>query len=142
MLYPLGMAFCFLWSIEIRIRMGEKVMRILILDDSSFMRMMLRKMLERGDHEIVGEAENGKEAIWRYMVLTPDLVVMDITMPILSGIEAVKEICSHDPNAKVLMCSAMGQHSIIRECIEYGAKGFITKPFQAECILEEIERIS
>ncbi|EGW41723.1 response regulator, partial [Desulfosporosinus sp. OT] len=101
-------------------------MRILVADDSSFMRKIIQAVLERAGHQVVGEASDGQEAVSRYQELKPDLVIMDITMPIVNGLESLKEILCSNPDAKVLMCSAMGQESIIQESIEYGAKGFIT----------------
>ncbi|SDG27225.1 response regulator [Desulfosporosinus hippei] len=117
-------------------------MRILVVDDSLFMRNIVRSVLERAGHQVIGEATNGQEAIYKYMDLNPELVIMDITMPILNGIESLKEILRYNSTAKVLMCSAMGQTTMIKESIESGAKGFITKPFDAELILREIESIS
>jgi len=117
-------------------------MQVLVVDDSLFMRRIVQSVLVRGGHQVIGEASNGQEAISQYRDLKPELVMMDITMPVLNGVEALKEIISYDPNAKVLMCSAMGQIGMIEECIEYGAKGFVTKPFNAELLLKEITRIS
>lgn len=112
--------------------------RIMIVDDAAFMRMMLRDILTKGGHEVVGEAENGLKAVDKYKEVSPDLVLMDITMPELDGIGAVKRIKAVDPNAKIIMCSAMGQQVMVLESIQAGARDFIVKPFQADRILEAI----
>jgi two-component system chemotaxis response regulator CheY len=113
---------------------------VLIVDDAAFMRMMLRDILVRGGYEIVGEAENGNRAVELYKELGPDIVTMDITMPELDGITALKEIRALDPNAVVIMCSAMGQQALVIDAIEEGAKDFIVKPFQPERVLESIKK--
>ncbi|MFE8699195.1 response regulator [Cytobacillus sp. FJAT-54145] len=115
--------------------------RILIVDDAKFMRMTLSNILNKANHEVVGEGENGKEAIKLYKELSPDLVTMDITMPEMSGLEAVKEIKKDFPNAKVIMCSAMGQQKMVVEAIEAGAKDFIVKPFDEGRVLDAINRV-
>lgn len=115
-----------------------KMARIMIVDDAAFMRMMLRDILTKGGYEVVGEAENGLRAIEKYKEVSPDLVLMDITMPELDGIGAVKQIKAVDPNAKIIMCSAMGQQAMVLESIQAGARDFIVKPFQADRILEAI----
>lgn len=115
--------------------------RILIVDDAAFMRMMIKDILTKNDYEVVGEAENGLKAIEKYKELTPDLVLMDITMPELDGIQAVKQIKAYDANAKVIMCSAMGQQAMVIESIQAGAKDFIVKPFQAERVIEAIQKV-
>ncbi|BAM46926.1 MAG: response regulator [Amphibacillus sp.] len=115
--------------------------RILITDDAAFMRMQLRNIFESLGHEIVGEAENGQVAIDLYKELMPDLVTMDITMPEMNGVEAVKGIKSFDPNATIVMCSAMGQQQMVLEAIQAGAKDFIVKPFDQERIKQAIEKI-
>ncbi|WP_017187654.1 response regulator [Alkalibacillus haloalkaliphilus] len=112
--------------------------KILIVDDAAFMRMMIKDILEKNDYVIVGEAENGQEAVEQYKELKPDLVTLDITMPEKNGIEALKEIMSEDSNAKVVMCSAMGQQAMVIDAIQAGAKDFIVKPFQADRVLEAI----
>ena len=117
-------------------------MRIMVADDSLFMRKIIRAMLEQAGHQVIGEASDGRKAICQYTNLSPDLVIMDITMPVLSGLASLKEILSHDPDAKVIMCSAMGQETIINECIECGAKGFIIKPLTIELLLKEITKLS
>ncbi|MEH7526065.1 response regulator, partial [Bacillus sp. JJ1503] len=112
--------------------------RILIVDDAKFMRITLSTILKKANHEIVGEGENGKEAVQLYEDLLPDLVTMDITMPEMSGLEAVKEIKRQYPSAKVIMCSAMGQQKMVVEAIELGAKDFIVKPFDEGRVLEAV----
>lgn len=113
--------------------------RILIVDDAAFMRHMLTQMVD-GVHEVCGEAANGVEAIQKYKELRPDIVTMDITMPDMQGIDAVKEILAFDPHAKILMCSAMGQRQMVLEAMKTGAKDFVVKPFQKERILDAISR--
>lgn len=115
--------------------MGTKV---LIVDDAAFMRMMLRDILAKNGFEIVGEADNGKVAVQMYGELKPDVVTMDITMPEMDGIAAVKEIKAADPNAKVVMVSAMGQQAMVIEAIRSGAADFIVKPFQPDRVLEAL----
>lgn len=115
--------------------MGTKV---LIVDDAAFMRMMLRDILAKNGFEVVGEADNGKIAVQMYNELKPDVVTMDITMPEMDGIAAVKEIKAADPNAKVVMVSAMGQQAMVIEAIRSGAADFIVKPFQPDRVLEAL----
>lgn len=115
--------------------------RVLIVDDAAFMRMMIKDILQKNGFEVVGEASNGIEAVDLYKKEKPDVVTMDITMPDMDGIEAVKEIKSFDPAAKVIMCSAMGQQSMVMDAIKSGAKDFIVKPFQADRVLEAIRKV-
>ncbi|MDR3254607.1 MAG: response regulator [Synergistaceae bacterium] len=115
--------------------MGTKV---LIVDDAAFMRMMLRDILAKNGFEVVGEADNGKVAVQMYGELKPDVVTMDITMPEMDGIAAVKEIKAADPDAKVVMVSAMGQQAMVIEAIRSGAADFIVKPFQPDRVLEAL----
>lgn len=117
-------------------------MKVLITDDAAFMRMTIRKILEENGIEIAGEAANGKEAVDRYKELSPDIVTMDITMPIKNGIEAIRDIIEFDSNARILACSAMGQESMVIEAIKAGAKGFIVKPFQADKLLMELDKLA
>jgi two-component system, chemotaxis family, chemotaxis protein CheY len=112
--------------------------KILIVDDATFMRMMLKDILVKNGYEVIGEAGNGEEAVQKYKELNPDLVLLDITMPEKSGIEALKEIKEFDANAKVVMCSAMGQQSKVMEARELGSVDFVVKPFQAGRVLEAI----
>ncbi len=115
--------------------------KILIVDDAAFMRLNLRNIIKDFGHEIIGEAENGKQAIVKYKDLTPDLVTMDITMPVMDGIEAAKNIIQFDKEAKIIMCSAMGQQAMVIKAIEAGAKDFIVKPFNKDRIKEALEKI-
>jgi len=115
--------------------------RILIIDDAKFMRITLRNILINANHEVIGEGENGKEAIELYREFRPDLVTMDITMPEMDGIEAVKMIKKEFPNAKIVMCSAMGQQKMVVEAIEAGAKDFIIKPFDELRVTDAINRV-
>lgn len=112
--------------------------RVLVVDDAAFMRMMVKDILTKNGYEVVGEAENGMKALEKYQELKPDLVTMDITMPEMDGISAVKEIKKVDPNAKIVMCSAMGQQAMVIEAIQAGARDFIVKPFQADRVLEAV----
>ncbi|MBO1510292.1 response regulator [Metabacillus bambusae] len=115
--------------------------RILIVDDAKFMRMTLSNILIKANHEVVGEAENGVEAIELFVKEKPDLVTLDITMPEKNGIEALKEIKQEYPQAKIIMCSAMGQQKMVVEAIEAGAKDFIVKPFDENRVIEAINRV-
>jgi len=117
--------------------MGEG---ILIVDDAAFMRMMIKDVLTKNNYDVVGEAENGKKGIEKYQELNPKLVIMDITMPEVNGIEAVKKIKEIDSEANVIMCSAMGQQAMVIEAIQAGAKDFIVKPFQADRIIEAVKK--
>jgi two-component system, chemotaxis family, chemotaxis protein CheY len=111
---------------------------VLVVDDALFMRIALTNMLEEWGLQVVGQGANGKEAVALYEQLKPDLVTMDLTMPVMSGIEALKIIRQQDPNAKIIMITALGQQRIIVDAIENGAKDFITKPFQPEKLKEVI----
>ena len=113
---------------------------VLIADDAAFMRMMLKNVLTEAGYEVVGEAENGAVAVTRYRELSPDLTTMDITMPEMDGLAALKEIRAGDPAALVVMCSAMGQQSMVIESIQAGAKDFIVKPFQPDRVLEAVQK--
>ena len=114
---------------------------ILICDDAAFMRMMIKDILTKNGYNVVGEAENGAKGVEKYNELKPDLVLMDITMPEMDGIQALKTIKGNDPNAMVIMCSAMGQQAMVIEAIQSGAKDFIVKPFQAERVLEAVKKV-
>ena len=114
---------------------------ILICDDAAFMRMMIKDILTKNGYNIAGEAENGLRAIEKYAEVKPDLVLMDITMPEMDGIEALKRIKAADPNASVIMCSAMGQQAMVIESIQAGAKDFIVKPFQADRVIEAVQKV-
>lgn len=114
--------------------------RILIVDDALFMRGMLKKILEEHGYQVVGEAQNGVEAIEKYNALKPDLVTLDITMPDMTGLAALKAIRVIDDKAKVVMCSAMGQSSMVVDAIQNGAMDFIVKPFQTSTVIEALRR--
>jgi two-component system chemotaxis response regulator CheY len=114
--------------------------KILVVDDSLFMRRMLRSILINGGHDVIGEAENGQIALSRYTQLRPDLVTMDLTMPVLTGLEAVDAIIKKHPEARIVVCSAMGQQFYIVDALKAGAKDFIVKPFQADRVLEAIKK--
>lgn len=114
--------------------------RILVVDDAAFMRMMIRDILTKNGYEVCGEANDGAQAIEKFKELHPDLVTMDITMPEMDGIVALKEIKKIDPNSKVIMCSAMGQQAMVIDAIQAGAKDFIVKPFQADRVIEAIKK--
>jgi len=115
--------------------------RVLVCDDAIFMRTMISDILSGAGYEVVGEAETGVQAIDRYRTLKPDLVTMDIVMPDMGGIDAVREIVKEDPHAKILMCSAMGQQALVVEAIQAGAKDFVVKPFQPSRVLEAVQRV-
>ncbi len=115
--------------------------RILIVDDAAFMRMMIKNIVTKNGYEVVAEAENAQVAVELYKEHKPDLVTMDITMPEMNGIEGVKAIRGVDPDANIIMCSAMGQQAMVMEAIQAGAKDFIVKPFQQDRILQAIERV-
>jgi len=115
--------------------------RVLVVDDASFMRNMLRDVFERGPFVVVGEAENGVEAVRLYQKLRPDLTSLDIVMPLMDGITALKEIVRFDPSAKVVMCSALGQEALVAEAIDAGASEFIVKPFRAERVLKVAQSV-
>lgn len=114
--------------------------KILIVDDAAFMRMMIKDILTKNGFEVVAEAADGAQAVEKYKELKPDLVTMDITMPEKDGIAALKEIKEFDPNAKIIMCSAMGQQAMVIDAIQAGAKDFIVKPFQADRVIEAIQK--
>lgn len=114
---------------------------ILICDDAAFMRMMIKDVLTKNGYNVVGEAENGLKAVEKYKEVNPDLVLMDITMPEMDGIQALKEIKALDSGAFVIMCSAMGQQAMVIESIQAGAKDFIVKPFQAERVIEAVKKV-
>jgi len=114
---------------------------ILVVDDAAFMRIMLKDTLNKLGYKVIGEGSDGIEAVSKYKELNPDVVIMDITMPNIDGIGAVKEIKKIDSNAKIIMCSAMGQKEMIKEAILAGAKDFIVKPFQSDRIKEALEKI-
>ena len=114
---------------------------VLVCDDAAFMRMMIKDILTKNGYNIAGEAENGVKAIEKYNELKPDLVLMDITMPEMDGIQALKKIKEADAKATVIMCSAMGQQAMVIESIQAGARDFIVKPFQAERVIEAVKKV-
>ena len=115
--------------------------RILIVDDAAFMRMMLKDILTKNGFEVCGEGVNGKDGVSKFKELNPDLVTLDITMPEMTGLDALKEIKAINPDAKVVMCSAMGQQAMVIEAIQSGARDFIVKPFQADRVIDSINKI-
>ena len=115
--------------------------KILIVDDTLFMRTLLKNILFSGGHTIAGEAGDGEDGFSKYKELKPDLVTMDIVMPKMNGIEALKAIKEFDPAAKVIMCTAVGQEQMVKLAIKTGAKGYIIKPFQAPKVLEEVKSV-
>lgn len=114
---------------------------ILICDDAMFMRTMIKDILTKNGYDVVGEAENGLKAVEKFNECNPDVVLMDITMPEMDGISALKQIRATDPNACVIMCSAMGQQAMVIDAIQCGAKDFIVKPFQADRVLEAVKKV-
>ncbi len=116
--------------------------RVLIVDDAAFMRSMIRDILTKNGFEVAGEAGNGNEAIRLYDEQKPDLVTMDIVMPLKSGIEATREIIAKYPDAQIVICSALGQETLVMEAMEVGAKDFIVKPFKEEQVLEICRRLA
>ena len=115
--------------------------KILVVDDAAFMRMMVKDTLTKGGYTDLYEAVDGADAVAKYAEISPDLVIMDITMPNKDGLEALKEIRANDPNANVIMCSAMGQESMVIDAIKSGAKDFIVKPFKPDRVLKTVSSI-
>jgi two-component system, chemotaxis family, chemotaxis protein CheY len=115
--------------------------KVLVVDDAQFMRITLSSILTKAGFEVIGEAADGEAAIEMYRNLKPDLVTMDITMPKMNGIDAAKAILQEDPNALIVMCSAVGQQKIVVEAIQLGAKDFIVKPFDETRVVETIKRL-
>ncbi|NLM26018.1 MAG: response regulator [Firmicutes bacterium] len=113
---------------------------VLITDDTAFMRMTLKNVIQKNGFNVVGEAADGEEAVAKYAELRPDLVTMDITMPKMDGITAIKEIMKIDPNAKIIVCSAMGQKPMVIDALNAGAKDFLVKPFDAERVIEALNK--
>ena len=114
---------------------------ILVVDDAAFMRMTIKKMVEPHGHKVTCEAENGVEAIKRFLEFKPDIVLLDITMPEMNGVEALKRIKEAKPDAKVIICSAMGQQAMVAQTIQYGAKDFIVKPFEEDRLIAAIDKV-
>ncbi|MFN8671895.1 MAG: response regulator [Candidatus Sericytochromatia bacterium] len=115
--------------------------RVLVVDDAAFMRMMLKDILIKNGFMVIGEASNGAEAVLKYQELKPDVVTMDITMPEMDGITAVREIIKINSSAKVVMCSAMGQQAMVLDAIQAGARDFIVKPFQEEKVVDAMTKV-
>jgi len=115
--------------------------KVLIVDDASFMRSVLKTMLEKNGFQVVDEAENGSVAVRKYKELKPDIVTMDITMPEMDGIQALKEIRQFDSNSKVVMISALGQEAHVMEAVMSGAKGFIVKPFKEDYVIQTLSKL-
>ena len=114
---------------------------VLVCDDAIFMRTMITDILTQAGYEVIGEAETGAQAVEKYRQLKPDMVTMDIVMPDMGGIEAVRDICKDNPEARILMCSAMGQQALVVEAIQAGAKDFVVKPVQPSRVLEAVQRL-
>lgn len=115
--------------------------KVLIVDDAAFMRVSIKNMLSKNGFDVVGEAENGKIAIQKYQELSPDIVTMDITMPEMDGLASIKKILAINPSANIIMISAMGQESMVREAVLSGAKGFIVKPFKEDAIVAALNNL-
>ncbi len=113
---------------------------VLVVDDAAFVRLTIKKMLEAHDHHVAGEAENGEEAIRKYKEIKPDVVLLDLTMPEMNGVEALRQIIAYDPNAKIIICSAMGQQAMVVNAIESGAIDFVVKPFEEERLIKSVEK--
>jgi two-component system chemotaxis response regulator CheY len=115
--------------------------RVLVADDASFMRQMIQEIIEPEGYEVIGEAADGMEAVEQYHALKPDLVTMDIVMPKRSGIDAVRGILQSDPDARIVMCSALGQETLVMEAIQAGAKDFIVKPFKPDSVIATLGKV-
>lgn len=116
--------------------------KVMIVDDAAFMRVSIRNILLKNGFEVACEAENGAVAVQKYVEAKPDVVTMDITMPEMSGLEALKAIRQIDPNALIVMVSALGQEAMVREAVLSGAKGFIVKPYKEEIIIETLRKLA
>jgi len=116
-------------------------MRVLVADDASFMRQMIRDIIEPEGFEVVGEAADGVEVMEMFKELQPDLVMLDIVMPRRSGMDAVRELVALDPQARIVMCSALGQEALVMEAMQAGAKDFIVKPFKPEAVLTTLKKV-
>lgn len=114
---------------------------VLVVDDAAFMRVTIKNMLEKNGFNVVGEAENGKVAIHKYHELRPDIVTMDITMPEMDGLAALKTIMQLNPEARIVMMTAMGQQGMVKEAVMAGAKGFIVKPFKEETVMSALGKL-
>ena len=114
---------------------------VLIVDDAAFMRMSIKRMLEDNGHSMAGEAANGIEAVEKYLVVKPDVVILDITMPEMNGVEALRRIKILDPEAKIIICTALGQQAMLAQAVEYGATDFIVKPFEVDRLRSAIDKV-
>ena len=117
-----------------------KKIQVLIVDDLPFMRMAIRDVIEEAGMEVAGEAENGKNGIWSYMHLKPDIVILDIVMPAMDGITTLQKLMRQDPYARIIMCSALGEQELIIRAIQLGALDFIVKPFAPQRIVSAIRK--
>ena len=115
---------------------------VMVVDDAAFMRIMLKDLLEKNDFNVIAEAENGINAVNKYKEVQPDIVMMDITMPEMDGLDALKQIKAFDSNATVVMCSAMGQKNMVIEAIKNGASEFILKPFENDKVIEILNKVA
>lgn len=115
---------------------------VLVVDDAAFMRVSIKNMISKHGFEVIGEAENGAVAVQKFNELSPDIVTLDITMPEMTGLEALKEIMKINPNAVVIMVSALGQESMVREAVMSGAKGFVVKPFKEDVIVSALNKFA
>ena len=120
---------------------GKHMANVLVVDDAAFMRLSLKQILENHGHKMIGEAANGKEAIGKYLELKPDVTILDITMPEMNGLDALKFIKELDPNARVIICSALGQQEQLAKAIQYGATDFIVKPFDNSRLIAALEKV-
>jgi two-component system chemotaxis response regulator CheY len=121
---------------------GVFMARVMIVDDAEFMRMVIRDILLKHGHEVVAEVGDGEEAVQTYLEVKPDLVLMDIIMPDMDGKEALQKLLLMDPDAKIVMCSSLGQQALITESMKIGAMGFIVKPFEPDNMLDVIRKIA
>jgi len=119
----------------------EYMKSVLIVDDAAFMRFTLKMMLENNGFNVVGEAENGAVGVKKYKELSPDIVTMDITMPVMDGLQALKEVKKINPEAKVIMVSAMGQENMVKDAVISGAKGFVVKPFKEDVVVKALNKV-
>ncbi len=115
--------------------------KVMVVDDAVFMRMTIKKMLEAHGHSVIGEAGNGVEAVKKYVEIRPEVVLLDITMPEMNGVEALKRIKEVDAKAKVIICSAMGQQAMVAQAIQSGAKDFVVKPFEEGRLAAAVDRV-
>jgi len=120
---------------------GEIMAKVMVVDDAVFMRMTIKKMLEAHGHSVIGEAGNGVEAVKKYVEIKPDVVLLDITMPEMNGVDALKRIKEVDAKAKVIICSAMGQQAMVAQAIQSGAKDFVVKPFEEGRLVAAVDRV-